>query len=319
MSYNDYEKTDSPNEGNEGNYHNSNYKFEMISSIRELFDILKKDNQDFNLEDIEKFRGKVNEYNDKYKRLLYSEISNLFFKCEENEVGTVLSNLEELTDVSLNNIEQNKANKTDVVILKIYDHINLANQQIFHLKDSDSTIKNKVDDYLEDNLSELKNGMEENNRNMITNLISLVGIFTALSFAVFGGITSFQSIFSNIKGVPLTKVMILGCIWSLAIVNIVFFLIYFMAKLTKRDIRTNQFSSSFLRRYPLICLTNMTIITIFIMSLWLRFVEIASGKEWIIGITKNNKDLLSFGSILVLIIIGVLWTFVLSRLNRQYD
>lgn len=319
MSYFNYEKTDVTNVDNEENYHSSNYKFEMAYSIRQMFEILKKDNQDFNTEDIEDFRVKISEYNNKYKRLLYSEISNIFFNCDEIEVGTVLSNLEELSDVSLNNMEQNKGDKTDFVILKIYDHINLANQQMFHLKDSDSIIENKVNTYLEENLSDLKNGMEENNRNMTTNLISLVGIFTALSFAVFGGITSFQSIFSNIKGVPLTKVMILGCIWSLAIVNVVFFLIYFMAKLTKRDIRTNQWSSSFLRRYPLICLTNMMIITIFIISLWLRFVEITSGNEWIIGITKNNKDFLSFGSVFILIIIGFLWTFIFSRLNRPYD
>ena len=205
------------------------------------------------------------------------------------------------------------------MIIKIYDHLNLASRQLLSLKNTDDIIQDKVESFLEEQLQGLKNGMEENNRNVTTNLISLVGIFTALSFVVFGGITSFQSIFSNIRGIPLTKVMILGCIWAIAIVNIVFFLIYFMAKLTGRDIKTNPYSSSILKRYPLICLINMIIITIFIMSLWLRFVEISSGNEWIIGLTKNNKDLLSFGSIAVLVIIGAIWSYIYVRMNRSYD
>lgn len=133
---------------------------------------------------------------------------------------------------------------------------------------------------------------------------------------VFGGITSFQSIFSNVKDVPLTKVMILGCIWSIAIVNIVFFLLYFMAKLTGKNIKTNQYSSSMIRRYPFICILNSLILTLFIISLWLRFIEISSGNEWIIALTKNNKDFLTFGSIILLLVIIVIWTTILRRLDK---
>ncbi|MCR0460424.1 hypothetical protein MKD03_17900 [[Clostridium] innocuum] len=294
-------------------------KAQMMSKINELFQILLKDNQYFSDEDINQFRKLVKEYNTRYKRLLYSEFSSKFFDCSEEEEGRALTNLEEISDLSFANIDKGKADKIDLMIIKIYDHLNLANQQLYYLKNTDEVIKDKVESFLEEQLQGLKDGMEENNRNVTTNLISLVGIFTALSFVVFGGITSFQSIFSNIRGIPLTKVMILGCIWAIAIVNIVFFLIYFMAKLTGRDIKTNPYSSSILKRYPLITIINMIIVTIFILSLWLRFVEISSGNEWMIGLTKNNKDLLSFGSIAVLVIIGAIWSYIYVRINRPYD
>lgn len=318
MNLNEFERKSSGLESTEFQQ-DVELKAQMISKINDLFQILLKDNQFFNDEDIKIFRQLVNEYNTKYKRLLYSEFSSIFFDCSEEEEGIVLTNLEEISDLSFSNIDKGQANKIDLMIIKIYDHLNLASRQLLSLKNTDDIIQDKVESFLEEQLQGLKNGMEENNRNVTTNLISLVGIFTALSFVVFGGITSFQSIFSNIRGIPLTKVMILGCIWAIAIVNIVFFLIYFMAKLTGRDIKTNPYSSSILKRYPLIYLINMIIITIFIMSLWLRFVEISSGNEWIIGLTKNNKDLLSFGSIAVLVIIGAIWSYIYVRMNRSYD
>lgn len=41
-------------------------------------------------------------------------------------------------------------------------------------------------------------------------LISLVSIFTALSFLIFGGISSLDNIFVGAKDIPVTKLMIVG-------------------------------------------------------------------------------------------------------------
>ena len=223
MNLNEFERKSSGLESTEFQQ-DVELKAQMISKINDLFQILLKDNQFFNDEDIKIFRQLVNEYNTKYKRLLYSEFSSIFFDCSEEEEGIVLTNLEEISDLSFSNIDKGQANKIDLMIIKIYDHLNLASRQLLSLKNTDDIIQDKVESFLEEQLQGLKNGMEENNRNVTTNLISLVGIFTALSFVVFGGITSFQSIFSNIRGIPLTKVMILGCIWAIAIVNIVFWM-----------------------------------------------------------------------------------------------
>ena len=52
-------------------------------------------------------------------------------------------------------------------------------------------------------------------KEMNVQLISLVAIFTALSFLVFGGISSLDNIFDGAKNIPILKLIVVGSIWGL--------------------------------------------------------------------------------------------------------
>ena len=73
-------------------------------------------------------------------------------------------------------------------------------------------------------------------KEMNTQLISLIAIFTALSFIVFGGISSLDNIFDGVKDIPVTKLMIVGSIWCFCIMNLVFVFMFFVGKLTHLEI-----------------------------------------------------------------------------------
>lgn len=61
---------------------------------------------------------------------------------------------------------------------------------------------------------------EDMSKEMNSQLLTMIGIFTALAFLVFGGINSLDNVFS--EGVPVLKLMVVGSVWGLCILNLVF-------------------------------------------------------------------------------------------------
>ena len=83
--------------------------------------------------------------------------------------------------------------------------------------------------------------------------ISLIAIFTALSFIVFGGITALDNIFNGMKNFPIFSLLILGSLWGLLICNLVFVFIFFISKLTKLSIKSSEAKiASYVEKYPYI-------------------------------------------------------------------
>lgn len=103
---------------------------------------------------------------------------------------------------------------TQKAVLKIWDHVNLAQQQYNALKQSDEEYKEKFEKLI----STYK---EDMTKDMSNQLLTMVSIFTALAFLVFGGISSLDNIFS-VHGIPLLKLMCVGAVWGLCILNLIF-------------------------------------------------------------------------------------------------
>lgn len=111
------------------------------------------------------------------------------------------------------NDEKQKLERSRKVILKMYDHVNLAKRQYNELKESDDDFEMKFRKSFQSHQVELT-------REMSSQLVTLVGIFTAIAFVVFGGISSLDNVFQNgIADIPLLRVMIIGIVWSLCMIN----------------------------------------------------------------------------------------------------
>lgn len=162
----------------------------------------------------------LKEYIKEYDRLLYTVLSDAiyesFIKNEEKE-ALILGNIDYLLDLCNKDIEESPTlnNKNELknkkyvrkVVLKIKDHINLAIRQYRTLKQTDEEYNRKFNE-------QIGAFKEKLTQDITSQLITLVGIFTAIAFVVFGGISSLGSVFSDINKKSIIKLIISSSIWG---------------------------------------------------------------------------------------------------------
>src|SRR5699024_430201 len=110
-------------------------------------------------------------------RILYSEISNFVFSLEITERGIFATNLEKLLLYSLNNKDE-VTDDVRKIIVKIYDHTQLALHQIENTK---NIFTNSIEEAKETLQKEVKRVEKE--------YISILGIFAAIVLTFVGEIT----------------------------------------------------------------------------------------------------------------------------------
>nr|WP_294648149.1 hypothetical protein [uncultured Anaerostipes sp.] len=298
---------------------------EMTEKMQELCELLSANSDQFN--EIEAFDFIV-QYIKDYDRILYSQISSviyaLFDEHETNEamkaLGTMTSNIEKIiayTDTKnyRDKIEEEEKKGKEKkkayedaskALIKIWDHVNLAHTQYSGLKQTDKEYKRKFN-------TSIAPFKEELVRDMNAQLLTMVSIFTALAFLVFGGISSLGNIFSNHE-IPLLKVIIVGCVWGLCILNLVFVFLFCVGKMTGLNFKSNlRSSANIIQKYPVVWWSNFIILTILIGSLWTHFIRIHNidynFKLWCI----NSPRLAMFGGYAL---IAVAFSFILYRLIK---
>lgn len=186
---------------------------EMTSRVEEILKLLLNDSNDFTYAESEKTFFKIYEYIKEYDRILYSPISNICYQCfieyEINEqvdiFGSLVSNIEKVSGFSAtlsyrkrmekakkdgNEEEVQLLKDTTKAIVKIWDHVNLAQNQYNVLSQTDDEYRKKFDELMmpvQNKISdEMRTSMTELSRSMSEQLLSLIGIFTALAFLLFG-------------------------------------------------------------------------------------------------------------------------------------
>lgn len=96
-------------------------------------------------------------------------------------------------------------------------------------------------------------------KDLTSQLVGLIAVFTALSFIVFGGITSLESLVQNLGAVEesVLPVVILAIAWAFCLMNLVFGFMYFVFHIVKIDVEHNEKQSvNFVQKYPAIVLVN---------------------------------------------------------------
>lgn len=253
--------------------------------------------------------GEVKDYVKHYERLLYANISSFCFNLDNDQRDNFQGNMEKLveyvfswdfenglrTENAQKNSEEVELRKnTRKVVLKIYDHISLAATQLSSLKQSDEELQRVA-------MKKLQSFKDEITKDMSSQLITLVGIFTAIAFLVFGGFNALTSALEKFSSTSLSKIVFLVSLWGLVICNGVFIFLTAIEKITLKEKK--------IRFYNVFQWTNLILITIAALSIWIYFVDEKNIGSWFVGLLIDIPDIISIGGFVFIVIffaIGVI-------------
>lgn len=299
---------------------------EMELEIQRIFDRLLIDNQLFDESEV---FGMLCKYLEKYHRVLYSTLTQKVYDVSDtststesatmpDKFATVMSNLDKLVNyVSDEENIQNYLREAETehekqvvfdackTVIKIWDHVILAHRQYLELKRVDPGFERYMQKSIEDSRRELS-------RDMISQMLTLVGIFTALSFVLFGGLSSLDNLLNGLQSERLLKLLAIGCVWGIVMIDILFVFLQCVARMTGRKFEAIEAAdASFIQRYPLFCWTNYIFLSMFMLMFW--FYLQTKGKMETLIVTKDISITMAGGGWLVGICIIIVITFFAMR------
>lgn len=302
---------------------------EMQHEMRDIFEILLEDNQNFDSK--EAFR-RLRKYINNYERILYSTVSHSVYDVMEKDstiestsqqdvFGTLLSNIEKLVEyvddeknisacVTAASGDKEKQNIFDTkkAVWKIWDHVNLAHRQYDELRQTDS----EYDEKFEKRISKFQSKITGE---MNAQLLSMVGIFTALAFILFGGISSLENLVDGLRDMDILKLLIIACGWGLGILNVTFVFLFCIGKMTKLNFKSTMSPyASFWQRYPIVCWTDFILISLLCLLGWMYYCFDRGGSAWIDCLVRLNPPVVScIGFVIILIVILIIFRILVEK------
>lgn len=161
-----------------------------------------------------------------------------------------------------------------LVIYKIIQHTELAiaqKESLYETQREDvGTIRYDID-----TLNEKITGATKNYDNMISNFISILGIFAAIMMSSFGAIQGFTSIYMNENNYSLTEIFTISSFGLFALLTIVYLLIISISKLMDKNIEEREpyhyGRQSFFKKHPIYSFSMIITFLLFILSLTHKF------------------------------------------------
>lgn len=261
-----------------------------------------------------------------YERILYAPISSLIYKYYDNNYdldGTLLTNLDDLVhftedpdkiqeEIANKKYDKNQVKRARKVTLKLRDHVTLACHQYTMLKQTDA----EYDEKFQQRIDRYK---EEMTKEMNAQMITMVSIFTALAFLVFGSVTSLDGIFENIE-MPIFKVMSIALIWGICVFNMIFMFLHCISKMTKLNFKSNtKTEASIWKQYPIVWWSNFLMISLLMLTLWGNFVQHNVIGEWLLELVNDDPRCIFLIGVVVIVGIIVLAFRQLYRLTILED
>lgn len=245
---------------------NENKTEDMVAKIIEICDYLNENCRYFKPEIA---LEKILIYIENYDRLLYSQVSLYYFEYGSSDNDNFISqNMQTLSDYVLSSSFENnkeiKVNKDTVrkIVLKLLDHLQLADAQMKHLN------KDKFYEHFWEEREDIENSIKEEGHKLNKELISLVAIFTAMAFLVFGGLNSLSDILElSFKNFSVLNISFVGIIWGLCIFNLIYLFMYLISKIIKINLAVD-YDSGFDKRHCLYIIGNVILITALALCAW---------------------------------------------------
>ena len=166
------------------------------------------------------------ENKDKMERILYSEISSYVFAMDMNARGVFATNVEKLMIYALNAKSEEISDDCCKMIVKIYDHFQLALNQTENVKM-----------ILGAGIEETKINLKNEIKGIEKEYISILGIFAAIVLAFVGGITFSSSVLQNIGSVSIYRLLIVVVLLAFVLVNVIWLLVKFIAEINSKNMR----------------------------------------------------------------------------------
>lgn len=186
-------------------------------------------------------------------RIIYSSVSDYIYPLDETTCSRIRTNLQRATIE-----EKAKDDKSMMkVLLKLTDHIELAGRQRDFLEERVKA----MDKVMQTRMKEI---VEEKTRNVKSELIGLVALFTALAFVSFGGIASLENVLNVVAAnVPALKTALIVIFWMFCMMNLLFIFMYFVLRVIwRKEIIYEKTREMLVKRYPVIFASNYVLLVI---------------------------------------------------------
>lgn len=208
------------------------------------------------------------------ERIPYSTFSSLIYNSDDEIRGIISTNLDKLFDYLFNPnfskmfSDDRQREMIKKTIIKLWDHYHLANSQIQDLN-RDDFYKNFIPEK-----KDIYNEIKEEGQKLNKELISMIAIFTAMAFLVFGGLNSLSDILnSSIQGVPVLNISIVCLLWGLCIYNMIYLFMYLVSKIIDKNLASRPGSSFILRRHMIYFLGNIILLLMLYICGWFYFIK----------------------------------------------
>ena len=209
-------------------------------------------------------------YYRKYDRVLYSSFSEIIYSLVEDDYQTktmIETNIKALIGFSLDNekleiikgkpylCSDKEIEKTKKAAYKIWDFTSLSSHQKAEWTKNDRDLSTKV-----------KQTIDIESKSLNSQLITMVSIFTALSFLVNGGLAIAQVSFDD--KMPLSKIMCIIFSMGLIFVNMIFVFLFCTSKMTHLKFKSSpRPDANYFQRYPVVAWANYILTTCLAISL----------------------------------------------------
>lgn len=209
-------------------------------------------------------------------RLLYSTISYFVFDMADEKSADFSSHLGMVVQEAKQRFHNKKISIDSYkAILKFYDHVVLANQQKLMVDQRSKSLHKEVQHEIKE---EVQSGIAAGNKDITSQLVGLVALFTAMSFLVFGGIASLDSIFESVKRFvnlesSVLPVLLVAVAWAFCMMNLLFAFMYFVLRLVKPEQFSLSSEKNIVQRYPVVFLTNYILLVLFVVLLAMWFAK----------------------------------------------
>ena len=209
----------------------------IISKLESVIETVEKnidDSEIWILERISKLREHIG-----LEHLRISE-QNRYYQSNLERDKKLDSRISEIDQKSSEVIERLEAHKQ-----QIYKEIETKlNDMKNNVKDTNENLNS-----IKDDLKGTKEELDKSKKDIYKEILSIVGIFTAISFGAFGGISILNSLFGNVgsEGIKLSDIVILGCIASICILTLLYIFIIYLSRMTGLKISIDGSEEKFFR------------------------------------------------------------------------
>ena len=208
-----------------------------------------------NIFEFDVFITTATSYIAEHKRFLYSVVSDYIVHdlSDDQLHANFFSNI----DILANRLDSINDEDTKRAVIRLYDHCMLARMQRNEFLEDDETFKRRAGPIIHDSI-------ESAQRNITEQFVSLIAIFTALAFLIFGGLSSFESIFSQLSEIRVSKLIIVTCVWGIGLLNLITLFFYFVFRLVKIPLMKPESTqkSTIFQKYPIIATGNYILCSI---------------------------------------------------------
>lgn len=199
------------------------HEYSVISQIVFNQEDEKNECLEYNLDYIVKKAAATNSVYKKNFKKLYDHL-----RLSMNQKKYIDEHLEQL---------RNKQNQTEELILDAFSATSTSLQKIENKAATQEAFLEEQSEKLR-NHSDKMDDIEKRSKKITSDFVSILGIFSAVIFAAFGGLEILKNILGNIVLVPTGKLLLFSSLTVGGIVSLVFLLLNGLSKLTGLSLRS---------------------------------------------------------------------------------